>query len=206
MVVIVDYGVGNLGSILNMFKKVGSKAILSGEPAVIRSADKLLLPGVGAFDVGMQRLENSGLRPLLDECVLHLKKPVLGICLGMQLMTKRSDEGVLPGLAWVDAEVIRIKSKDSHIKIPHMGWNLVQVAKEDTLLNGLPDESRFYFVHSYHVVCANQADVLLKTTYGHTFHSAFRSGNIWGVQFHPEKSHKYGMRLLKNFAESDLSC
>lgn len=206
MVVIVDYGVGNLGSILNMFKKVGAKAIISGEPAVIRSAYKLLLPGVGAFDAGMQSLDNSGLRPLLDECVLHLKKPVLGICLGMQLMAKRSDEGVLPGLAWVDAEVMRIKPEDSKMKVPHMGWNLVQVAKEDPLLNGLPDESRFYFVHSYHVVCANQADVLLKTKYGHNFHSAFRSGNIWGVQFHPEKSHKFGMRLLKNFAALDQSC
>lgn len=206
MVVIVDYGVGNLGSILNMFKKVGAKAIVSGEPAVIRSADKLLLPGVGAFDAGIQSLDNSGLRPLLDECVLHLNKPVLGICLGMQLMAKRSDEGVLPGLAWIDAEVMRITPADPTMKVPHMGWNLVQVAKEDPLVTGLPGESRFYFVHSYKVVCMNQADVLLNTTYGQTFHSAFRSGNIWGVQFHPEKSHKFGMRLLKNFAELDLSC
>jgi glutamine amidotransferase len=201
MIVIVDYGVGNLGSILNMFKKVGVSATISADPETIQAADKLLLPGVGSFDAGMHSLDKSKLRPLLEVSVLHLKKPVLGICLGMQLMARCSSEGVLPGLSWIDAEVARLDPKDPKLKIPHMGWNIVSRVKEDPLLAGLTEESRFYFVHSYHVMCKNQADVLLNTEYGQFFHSAFRCGNIWGVQFHPEKSHKFGMRLLKNFAE-----
>lgn len=206
MIVIVDYGVGNLGSILNMFKKVGVKACVSGEEEIIRASEKLLLPGVGAFDAGMQSLNNSGLRPVLDDCVLQLKKPVLGICLGMQLMTKRSEEGTLPGLGWIDADVKKIQIEDATMKIPHMGWNIVQIAKPDPLFENLPEYSRFYFVHSYKVMCHNPDDILLYTNYGQQFTSAFRNNNRWGVQFHPEKSHKFGMRLLKNFAELTPPC
>lgn len=201
MIAVLDYGMGNLGSILNMFKKVGATAVITDDPETILNAEKILLPGVGAFDTGMQNLQASGLRSLLDECVLEMKKPVLGICLGMQLMTKTSEEGKLPGLGWVDAEVKRLGPLGPKMKIPHMGWNQVRIMKEDALIAGLSDESRFYFVHSYRVVCQNFNDVLLQTSYGLEFHSAFCSGNVWGVQFHPEKSHKFGMRLLKNFSE-----
>lgn len=206
MIVIIDYGVGNLGSILNMLKKVGVKACISNDENIIRSAEKLLLPGVGSFDAGMQRLNNSNLRPVLDDCVLQLKKPVLGICLGMQLMAKKSDEGILPGLGWIDADVKKIQIEDSIMKIPHMGWNTVEIAKPDPLLDNLPEQSRFYFVHSYKVICHNPDDILMNTIYGQKFTSAFRTNNCWGVQFHPEKSHRYGMHLLKNFSELASSC
>ena len=201
MIAVLDYGMGNLGSVLNMFKKVGAKAVITSDPEIGRSAEKILLPGIGAFDAGMQSLEASGFRPLLDECVLHMKKPVLGICLGTQLMTNSSEEGELPGLGWVNAEVKRFRPSNPKIKVPHMGWNQIQIMKEDPLIAGLTNESRFYFVHSYQVVCRNLTDVLLQTTYGTEFHSAFCIGNVWGVQFHPDKSHKFGMRLLKNFSE-----
>ncbi|KMJ53613.1 imidazole glycerol phosphate synthase [Vogesella sp. EB] len=201
MVVIIDYGVGNLGSIQNMLRKVGCQAITSSDPDVIMNAPKLLLPGVGAFDAGMQCLTERGLKPVLNDYVISRKKPVLGICLGMQLMTASSDEGSIPGLGWIDAQVKRIRPSDSTLKVPHMGWNQVRQVKDDPLLTNLVTGSRFYFVHSYHVECHNPEDVLLTTNYGGEFHSAFRHGNIWGFQFHPEKSHKFGMQLLKNFAE-----
>lgn len=203
MVVIIDYGVGNLGSIQNMLRKVGCQAITSSDPDVIMNAPKLLLPGVGAFDAGMQCLTERGLKPVLNEYVISRKKPVLGICLGMQLMAASSDEGRIPGLGWIDAQVKRIRPSDRSLKVPHMGWNQVRQIKDDPLLTNLNTGSRFYFVHSYHVECHNPEDVLLTTSYGGEFHSAFRHGNIWGFQFHPEKSHKFGMQLLKNFAELD---
>lgn len=201
MIAIVDYGLGNLGSILNMFKKVGAEAEVTADRKRILDASKVVLPGVGSFDAGMERLEKSGLRSTLDECSLILQKPTLGICLGMQLMSKKSEEGVRQGLGWVDAEVKRLRQDTPEIKIPHMGWNIVERAKDDPLIAEITDESRFYFVHSYHVKCANSADVLLYTTYGEKFHSAFCVKNIWGVQFHPEKSHKFGMKLFHNFSK-----
>lgn len=202
MIAIVNYGLGNLGSILNMFRRIGSEAIITADPQKLIDATKIVLPGVGSFDAGMERLEKSGLRATLDECVLSLEKPMLGICLGMQLMAKRSEEGTRTGLGWVNAEVKHLKHKDFPLlKVPHMGWNVVRRAKEDPLLAGITDESRFYFVHSYHVLCEDESDVLLYTTYGSTFHSAIRVKNIWGVQFHPEKSHKFGMCLLNNFVK-----
>lgn len=201
MIAIVDYGVGNLGSILNMFKKIGASAEIVGDPGRLVEADKILLPGVGAFDAGIQSLERSGLRSALELCVCDRKVPVLGICLGMQLMARSSEEGACSGLGWVQADVVRFQPGNSNLKVPHMGWNLVKAVREDSLINSLPDESRFYFVHSYHVRCDRPEDVLLETTYGGSFHSAFCCGNVWGVQFHPEKSHKFGMALLRNFAE-----
>jgi glutamine amidotransferase len=201
MITIVDYGMGNLGSIRNMFKKIGAESDITSDSARIAAAGKLLLPGVGAFDAGMEALERRGLVEPLTRRVLQDGVPVLGICLGMQLMTAGSDEGVRPGLGWVPARTIRFKPSAAAPKIPHMGWNLVAPAQPDPLVEQLPAEPRFYFVHSYYVRCESEQDVLLKTSYGHEFHSGLRHGNVRGVQFHPEKSHKFGMHLLRNFAE-----
>ena len=200
MITIVDYGTGNLGSIRNMLKKLGFDSRIGGDPASIADAEKLILPGVGAFDAGMESLERSGMIPALNKRVLEDRVPVLGICLGMQLMAKSSAEGRRPGLGWVDAEVLRFRPGPRALKIPHMGWNRVQPVRGSPLTDGLPDEPRFYFVHSYHARCLRESDVLLTTLYGEPFHSAFASGNVYGVQFHPEKSHKFGMALLGNFA------
>ena len=203
MIAIVDYGLGNLGSIANMLKKVGAAATITADPAVIRQADRLILPGVGAFDTGMRNLEERGLIPLLNERVVGEKIPILGVCLGMQLLGRRSEEGQLPGLGWLDAAAVRFKFEgpNAHLKIPHMGWNELTVCQPHPLFADLQEESRFYFVHSYHVVCADPANVLARTTYGFDFTSAVVKGNIIGVQFHPEKSHRFGMTLLQNFAE-----
>ena len=203
MITIVDYGVGNLGSILNMLKKVGAKAQTSCDPDVLRQAEKLILPGVGAFDPGMRKLNEVGLVPLLNELVLEKKVPVIGLCLGMQLMTNGSEEGVEAGLGWINAETVRFKfgPENAHLKIPHMGWNTLDIRRQHPLVAELGPESRFYFVHSYHIVCADEADVVAYTDYGYPLAAVINKGNIMGAQFHPEKSHKYGMRLLKNFAE-----
>lgn len=203
MIVIIGYGLGNIGSIVNMFKKAGVAATISSDPAVIEKADKLILPGVGAFDTGMKNLEMCGLIPLLNYRVLEQKTPILGVCLGMQLLCKRSEEGRLPGLGWLDAEVIRFKfdGNRTNMKIPQMGWNTLSVCQPHPLFADLETENRFYFVHSYYVVCADQNNILAQTNYGFDFASAVVKNNIMGVQFHPEKSHKFGMRLLKSFAE-----
>lgn len=201
MITIVDYGMGNLGSIRNMLKKIGFESEITSDPQAVLHARKLILPGVGAFDAGMESLDRSGLRQALDTRVLADKIPVLGICLGMQLMTAASEEGRLPGLGWIDAKALRFEPSQAAPKVPHMGWNLVEPTRQAPLVDGLPSESRFYFVHSYHVRCAQPDDVLLSTVYGLTFHSGFQRENVWGVQFHPEKSHRFGMQLLRNFAE-----
>ena len=203
MIVIVDYGMGNLGSIANMFKKIGAEATISSEAAAIERADKLVLPGVGAFDNGMKNLAERGLIPLLSAKVLQDKTPILGLCLGMQLFTWRSEEGELPGLGWLDAETVRFKfdAANAHLKIPHMGWNALQICQSHPIFADADEEPRFYFVHSYHVVCADLQTVLAQTYYGYDFVSAVVKDNIVGLQFHPEKSHKFGMKLLRNFAE-----
>ncbi|MEW6608430.1 MAG: imidazole glycerol phosphate synthase subunit HisH [bacterium] len=201
MIVIIDYSMGNSGSILNMLKKIGANAISSSKMPDIEKADKLILPGVGAFDNGMTNLNKSGLIPILNEIIFNKKIPILGICLGMQLLAKRSEEGTLSGLGWLDAEVVRFKFDTScNLKIPHMGWDTVELVKENCMFKGL-EQSRFYFVHSYHVVCHNRLDILAETCYGYNFVSAVQKDNIIGVQFHPEKSHKFGMTLLRNFVE-----
>ena len=203
MIVIVDYGVGNLGSIKNMFKKVGFKAEPSSDPAVLRAAEKLILPGVGAFDAGMSKLRERGLVDLLNELVLEKKVPVLGHCLGLQLMTRKSEEGQEAGLGWIDAESVRFRFDTdwAQLKVPHMGWNVLDIRRPHPLVADLEDEARFYFVHTYHIVCADESDVVAYTDYGYNFASVISKGNIVGAQFHPEKSHKFGMQLLKNFAE-----
>ncbi len=203
MITIINYGMGNLGSMLNMLRKIGAEALISSDYAAIANADKLILPGVGSFDAGMDSLKTHGLIPVLQKRVLEDKIPILGVCLGMQLLGKRSEEGKLPGLGWLDAETIRFKFEVDNInlKIPHMGWNQIDVSRSHALFDELEVDNRFYFVHSYHVVCFDPANILGTTSYDIEFTSAVIKNNIMGVQFHPEKSHKFGMRLLQNFAE-----
>lgn len=203
MIVIVDYGVGNLGSIVNMLKKIGAKAQASSDPEALRAAEKLILPGVGAFDPGMRKLHEAGLVPLLNELVLEKKVPVIGLCLGMQLMTRRSAEGRETGLGWIQAETVRFKfgPDQAHLKVPHMGWNTLEVRRPHPLVQDLGPDSRFYFVHSYHIVCEQPGDVVAEAEYGYAFPAVISKGNVMGAQFHPEKSHRFGMQLLRNFAE-----
>jgi glutamine amidotransferase len=202
MIAIVDYRTGNLNSIRNMLNKIGVPATITSSPDEIRRANKLIMPGIGAFDAGMRRLKDSGLIPLLNELVLVEKKPLLGICLGMQLMTRGSEEGAMAGLGWIQAATKRFdRSDDPTLKVPHMGWNVVSPAKRSALLADSPEEPRFYFTHSYFVRCDNSCDRLLTVQYGATvFDAAFEHDNVMGVQFHPEKSHRFGMWFLKNFA------
>ena len=203
MISIINYGLGNLGSILNMFKKLGIDAQLVDNPEQIHNSTKLLLPGVGSFDAGMQNLNNSGMVDALNEKVLKQKTPILGICLGMQLLTKGSEEGKLPGLGWIDAYTCKFDfgTNPENLKVPHMGWNFIKPVKEHTLVKDLPENPRYYFVHSYYVKCNIPGDELISCHYGIDYTCGVQYGNIIGVQFHPEKSHKYGFQLLKNFSE-----
>lgn len=199
MITIVDYGMGNLGSIQNMFKKVGAQAIISRDISEISNASKIVLPGVGSFDTAMSRINQEGLREVLDRLALVDKIPILGICLGMQIMTRGSEEGKSDGLNWIPADTRRI-SAEGTLKVPHMGWNIVRPATPSKLTEGLGvDDARFYFVHSYSVCVDNESNSILKTLYGNEFDSAIQKDNIYGVQFHPEKSHKFGMQIFKNF-------
>jgi glutamine amidotransferase len=203
MIVIIDYGLGNPPSVRNMLRKAGHDAQVSADPAVVRAATKLILPGVGAFDHGMQNLADCGLIPVLNEAALERKVPFLGICLGMQLLSRGSEEGVKPGLGWLDATTVRFNFPHSDLRVPHMGWNTVARTRPSTLTATLPDESRFYFVHSFHLRVANPEDVMLTANYGGEVVAATGRGNIAGTQFHPEKSHKFGLALLRAFAEWD---
>jgi glutamine amidotransferase len=201
MITVVDYHMGNIGSIANMIGKVGGKAQVTSDPALLRNAVKLVLPGVGHFDHGIATLTETGLAPVLDELVIQRRVPVLGICLGMQLMCRSSQEGQRKGLGWVDAEVRRF-TPASGLKVPHMGWNAAAVVKDSPLFSREPAEpQRFYFVHSYYVDCHDRADVLAVANHGAEFCAAFAHDNIYGVQFHPEKSHAFGMDLFRRFVE-----
>jgi glutamine amidotransferase len=203
MIVIIDYQTGNIGSIANMFKKIGAEALISSQIDDIRRADKLVLPGVGAFDTGVENLRQGNLLDILEEKVIRQKTPILGICLGMQLFSRESEEGQLPGLGWIDAQTVRFRFEpdQQNLKIPHMGWNQVKVRRESPLFSQEEENPRFYFVHSYHVVCRDPNNVLATSHYGYEFTSAVIKDNIAGCQFHPEKSHKFGMRLFTNFVE-----
>jgi len=200
MITIVDYGMGNLGSVENMFKRIGVPVSITNNVDKISQATKLLLPGVGSFDNAIRQINDGGFREILDHKVLIEKIPILGICLGMQLLTKSSEEGQLPGLGWIEAKTTRFP-KDMGLKIPHMGWNVVLPNRESILTKQLPENSRFYFVHSFCVHVEHEEESILKTNYGITFDAAIQRENIFGAQFHPEKSHKFGMQLLNNFAD-----
>lgn len=202
MITIIDYGVGNLSSIKNMLKRIGVAAEITNDVAAIAAAEKLILPGVGHFNYGMEQLHKSGLVGILNERVLEKKVPILGICLGVQLLTQSSEEGTASGLGWIAGKTIGFdKTKlQPQQKIPHMGWSDVSNYQQSKLFTNMPDEPRFYFVHSYHLALENQADVLVTANYGYAFAAGIEHDNILGVQFHPEKSHKFGMKLLENFA------
>lgn len=200
MVTIVDYKVGNLGSIQNMLKKIGSPSRISSNVEEIQNAEKLILPGVGAFDSGITSLKEYNLWNVLNDKVLKQHTPVLGICLGMQLLCNGSEEGKEHGFGWIDADVIRFKPKEKHYKIPHMGWNYIGKAKDSKLFEDMYPDPKFYFVHSFYVK-ANDNSSIAKTEYDIVFDAALEKGNVLGTQFHPEKSHKFGMKLLENFVQ-----
>jgi glutamine amidotransferase len=199
-ILIIDYGMGNIGSLKNMFRRIGAPVDFASDPTSIIRAQKLLLPGVGAFDPAMLRIREAGLAEAIRSRALVNRIPVLGICLGMQLLTDGSAEGKEPGLGIIPARAHRFPAVDG-LKVPHMGWNLVRKTAPSPLTAHLAPDSRFYFVHSYHVQVADQRDSILKASYGVDFDAAIQRDNVFGAQFHPEKSHRFGMALLKAFAE-----
>ena len=203
MIVIVDYGMGNLASIRNMFKKIGVKATVESDPDKLYYASKLLLPGVGAFDAAMQHIEDKQLSEVLIHKAVKEQVPTLGICLGMQLLTTQSAEGNRKGFGWIPAETLAFKTHlDQTCKVPHMGWNVVHKQGVCPLLEGFEkqQEIRFYFVHSYFVRCQNRKHAVASTHYGLDFDAVIQKDNVYGMQFHPEKSHRFGMQVFKNFA------
>lgn len=200
MIHIIDYGLGNLVSVKNMLRKLGIESVITDDVNLIADSKKIILPGVGAFDNGMNLIREKGLSEVLNKKVLQDKIPVLGICLGMQLLTKCSEEGKEKGLGWVDAQTVRFDFPDKTLKIPHMGWDYLSVKKENKLIS-VGEKKRFYFVHSYYVKCNNQEDVIATCNYGSEFTCMINHGNIYGAQFHPEKSLKFGMEILTNFAK-----
>jgi glutamine amidotransferase len=193
--------IGNTKSVVNMINRLGGEVVIANTPEDLLSAKKIILPGVGAFDTGMRELNEDGWSPILNKLVLEDKVPVLGICLGMQFFFDGSEEGILPGLKWMPGYLRKFQSStDNPIKIPHMGWNTVSVQKIDGLIPAYAEEEvRYYFVHSYHAVCENYFHVVATANHGSNITAAVQHDNIYGVQFHPEKSHRFGMALLNNF-------
>lgn len=199
-IAVVDYGHGNFGSILNMLKKLGSRGVLVSDPKYLEHAEKIILPGIGAFDSGMQAIDERGLREVLIRKVTAEKTPLLGICLGMQMLGINSEEGVINGLGLISGRCRRFpQSADMRLKVPHMGWTDVVPSANALLFKGIDMPPRFYFVHSYYFECDNQSEVAATATYGVNYAAAVQRGNVLGVQFHPEKSHRFGMHLLRNF-------
>lgn len=199
-IAIIDYGMGNLNSIVKKLKRLGAECFITFNPEEIKAAQKIILPGVGHFGKAMQKLNELGLIETLTEEVMINKKPILGICLGMQLMAKRSDEGNCDGLGWFNAEVIKIEVQNKlKYKVPHTGWNQIAISKPSKLMNNIPNFSEFYFVHSYHFKAKDLNDVLNESQYEIKIVSAIERENVFGVQYHPEKSHEIGELLLKNF-------
>lgn len=198
---IIDYGLGNSGSIQNMLKRVGYSSQVTSSLEEIGAADLLFLPGVGSFDDGMEKLQKHNLIPVLEQKVIAGKTPIVGICLGMQLLLEGSEEGKLPGLGWIKGHCKRFDFKENpdRLRVPHMGWNLIYPSRQDqSLLSFDVPELRYYFVHSYYAALEDEVDELCATNYGFRFSSGIRKGNIMGFQFHPEKSHKFGMMLFRN--------
>jgi imidazole glycerol-phosphate synthase subunit HisH len=201
-IVIIDYGMGNLNSVRRKLTRLGIDSLISNLPSDISKADKLILPGVGHFQKAVENLKHLVLWDVLNEAVLINKKPILGICLGMQLMARHSEEGEIDGLNWFDADVVRFKVSDQlKYKVPHIGWNNLIIEKDSSLFRGISKEAMYYFVHSYHIKCYRTEDILSTTQYNYAFTSAIQKNNIFGTQFHPEKSHDWGEQIFQNFAE-----
>jgi glutamine amidotransferase len=203
MITLIDYGVGNIFAFQNVYKRLDIPTKIAKTSADLNEVEKLILPGVGSFDYAMNQLNNSGMRDRLDELVLVKKVPVIGICVGMQMMGNRSDEGKLDGLKWIDAEILKFNESliQQRTKLPHMGWNDVSPIENHPLFIGLEKEAIFYFLHSFYFKCNNSNDSIANSEYGISFSSAVNHNNIYGIQFHPEKSHQYGEKLLHNFAK-----
>lgn len=203
MITIVNYGSGNIRAITNVYKRLNVAVGIASTPDELRAAEKIVLPGVGAFDQAIKCLNESGMKGILNELVIEKKKPVLGICVGMQILANSSEEGVLDGLGWIAGEVkkFNIANFTQKTHLPHMGWNDVVPVKRSKLFVDLENNPLFYFLHSYYFSCSNEKDVLAVTDYGGNFTSAVNSDNVFGVQFHPEKSHQWGIQLLKSFGE-----
>lgn len=202
MIGLVDYGLGNIQAFANIYRRMGIEAFIVSSPIDLCRTSKIILPGVGSFDWAMKCLQKSGLRDALDREVLELKKPVLGVCVGMQMMARSSEEGAEPGLGWVDAQVVKFDTslREEKMHLPHMGWNKVKAIALDTLFRGL-DDPQYYFLHSYYMLPDQPDQILATSYYGVEFTSAVCIDNVFGTQFHPEKSHEWGAKLLKNFAE-----
>jgi imidazole glycerol-phosphate synthase subunit HisH len=203
MISVVDYGVGNVQAIINIYKRLNISVRAARSAGELEGAERVVLPGVGAFDWAMARLNQSGMRNVLDDLVLSKGRPVLGICVGMQMLAKRSEEGVLEGLGWIDGEVRKFDrvADSQRAYLPHMGWNDVEPRRRECLFRDVGANGRFYFLHSYYFAPKDANMILGVTDYGGSFASCVRSGNVYGVQFHPEKSHQWGIQLLKNFAQ-----
>ncbi|OGV37085.1 MAG: imidazole glycerol phosphate synthase, glutamine amidotransferase subunit [Lentisphaerae bacterium GWF2_49_21] len=199
MIVIVDYGMGNIRSIQYKLQKNKIDSKVSSIPSDILSADKLIMPGVGHFKTGMENLRKFNLVEALNRKVLDEKTPVLGICLGIQLFTNFSEEGNCEGLKWIDADTRKFRLDGLGLSIPHVGWNTIRTRNPSTLFTGMPEDKKYYFTHSYHLVCKDESDILAESQYGYSFVAAIQKGNIYGTQFHPEKSHREGMKVLLNF-------
>lgn len=201
MIAIIDYGMGNLRSVHKALQRLNIESIITRNVKEIQSADKLILPGVGHFGNGMRKLKDYNLLDILNQKVLKDKTPILGICLGMQLFGNSSEEGNIKGLGWLNAISVKFNIKDKlKYKIPHMGWNSIEIKNKNPLLSGIANYDEFYFVHSYHMMCENSGDILTTTDYEYVFVSSLQHENIFGTQFHPEKSHKKGLQILENFA------
>lgn len=203
MMAIVDYGLGNIKAFANVYNQLNIPVAIATKAGDMKKATKIILPGVGAFDYALQRLDQSGMRYILDEMVLHRGVAVLGVCVGMQILAHSSEEGSLPGLGWIDAEVKKFdfSACERAVRVPHMGWNDVKVVRANSLIRERDHGQRFYFLHSYYMHCKNNGNIIAVTDYGGEFACAVNSGNIYGVQFHPEKSHRWGIQLLRDFAE-----
>ena len=202
MIGIIDYGVGNIKAFTNIYKNLNIPFKIVKDISEFENITKLILPGVGTFDHAMTSLENSGMREKLDELVLEKKIPVIGICVGMQMLAKSSEEGTLNGLGWIDGIVKKFdKSKIKNAPLPHMGWNNLKIEKKNKIFDNLEENPRYYFLHSYYFECENKEDVIATATYGEKFDCMINHKNIYGIQCHPEKSHHNGMQLLKNFGE-----
>lgn len=203
MITLIDYGVGNIYAFQNVYKRLNIPTKISKTSQDLKGAEKLILPGVGSFDYAMAQLNASGMRDTLDELVIEKKVPVIGICVGMQMMGNKSEEGKLEGLKWIDSKVLKFDERliQHRTKLPHMGWNDVIPVKEHPLFHGLEKDAIFYFLHSFYFQCNDVNDSIAISDYGVSFTSAVNRGNIYGIQFHPEKSHQYGEKLLQNFAK-----